>query len=140
MKSLLALFLAFILMGCSQTPPPTDSAGSTPEAAVMTAYKLMFAGDYEAAEALFDKRLTAAIFTSTYPENFEGFYKKQIEPWTQANLKTELIGNKYNPDVWRVSIWSEDGKGKENHPGAVHDLAQIDGKWFFVNWSDYPKG
>ncbi len=140
MKNLLALSLTLTLIACSQTPPPTDNTGNTPEAVVLNAYTLMFEGNYDAAEALFDKRLTASIFTPTHPENFESFYTKQIEPWTQANLRTKLIGNKYNPNVWRVRIWSEDGRGDENHPGAVHDLAQIDGKWFFVNWSDYPKG
>ncbi|MGR8947454.1 MAG: hypothetical protein ACU84Q_05365 [Gammaproteobacteria bacterium] len=100
----------------------------------------MFPGNYEAAETVFDKRLNTAIFTPTHPENFESFDKEQIEPCTQANLKTELVGNKYNPNVWPVRIRSKQGKGNENPAGAVHDLVRIDDSWLLVNWSDYPKG
>ena len=70
---------------------------------------------------------------------FAGHYQEQIAPWTQANLQTKVIGNDYNKEVWRVRVWSEDGKGAENPAGAQHDLAIIDGRWLLVNWSDFPK-
>ena len=141
MKQLaLTILISLTVAACGKNaPPPTDSAGQTPEQVVMKAYEFMFSGDFEGAKALFDERLIKAIFPPTHPQGFTGHYQEQIEPWTLANLKTKIIGNNYNDDVWRVRIWSEDGKGAENPAGAQHDLAIINGRWLLVNWSDFPK-
>lgn len=138
-KKWFLVLITLAALGCSSPPPPTDSAGNSPEATLKTAYELILAGDFADAEKHFDERLIKAVLPPTHPDDFTSFYKKQTENWKAERLQTELKGNDYNDNVWRVRIWSEEGRGKDNTPGAMQDLAQINGVWKIVFWGDYEK-
>lgn len=60
-----------------------------------------------------------------------------LSAWTKQNLAAELIGNDIHPLVWRVRVYSEDGRGAGNPAGWVGDLALVQNEWKFVLWSDY---
>ena len=133
MKHLILIAL-LALIGCAQEPPPVDSEGNPPNLKLKAAYQHLLAGDFATARTYFDDRLIAAVLPPSHPDTFESFYQKQVAEWTQHDLNTEIQGNEHNSKVWRVRIGPNDGR-----PGAVHDLAQIDGHWKIVYWGDYPK-
>ena len=66
-------------------------------------------------------------------------YCSYAKDWKVEWLRTELIGNDYNKNVWRLKIITNEGKGEHNGAGAVQDLYKINGKWKIVFWGDYPK-
>lgn len=134
--AVLSLLLA-LLLGCTKAEPPLDSNGYTPQQVLLTTYIAIVEGRLDDAKANFSPTFIETMITknnSTFAE-----YCKNIEGWQVEWLKTKLMGNDYNDELWRVKVIPDEGKGKENRPGIVQDLALIDGQWKVVFWGNYPK-
>jgi len=135
--SILCLSLIVFLNSCGTKNAPLDDNGKSPEQVMMETYQLIIDGDYEAAIKNFSPEYIKEFLTDkniTFEE-----YCKQAEGWQKEWLRTELVGNDYNENIWRVKIIPDEGKGKENRPGIVQDLHMIDGSWKIVFWNHYPK-
>lgn len=135
-SSLLILMVVFIL-GCATEQPPVDANGKSPEQVMVETYTQIINGNFDEAVKSFSDEYIEEFMTSkniTFEE-----YCKLAEGWKVEWLKTELVGNDYNKDLWRVRIIPDEGKGKNNGPGIVQDLYIIDGVWKIVFWNHYPK-
>ncbi len=133
--SLLVLF--FFVVGCGATDAPKDSNGKTPQQVMMETYQLILEGKYEEAEANFSAEFIEEFITTKNTTFVD--YSNTTNGWKREWLKTKLIGNDYNDNIWRVKIIPDEGKGKDNGPGIVQDFYLIDGVWKIVFWNHYPK-
>ena len=131
------LTIALLIFGCSESKPPVDSNGNTPQQVLMETYTLILNGKYDQAQNNFSPEFIEELITknnSTFTE-----YCSNTDGWKVEWLKTKLVGNDYNDNMWRVKIIPDEGKGAENRPGIVQDLYLIDGVWKIVFWNHYPK-
>ena len=139
---LLILLTISLFFGCSTKEAPTDANGKSPQQALLETYKLITQGDYEDAKKNFSERYIEELITSK-GKTFIDFHRDphgiDTRDWNIEWLKTNLVGNDYNDNVWRANLDVDAGKGKENPPGVVHDFHLIDGVWKIILWSDYPK-
>ena len=136
-RAMLLLIAVFIMFGCGAKETPKDSNGLSPEQVLMNTYTLILDGKFEAAQKNFSPEFIEEMITknkSTFVE-----YCKNTEGWKKEWLKTKLVGNDYNDNIWRVKIIPDEGKGANNRPGIVQDLHIIDGTWKIVFWGHYPK-
>ena len=138
MKSYLIIALASILTltGCSTKEAPIDSSGNKPDQVLLDTYKLIVDGKFDEAQKNFSPDYIETFITSKNT-TFEEYCSK-TKGWTSESLKTEVMGNDYNDNLWRVKIYSEIN-GSQNGPGIVQDLYIIDGEWVIVFWNHYPK-
>ena len=128
---------ALLIFGCSENKPAVDSNGKTPQQVLMETYTLVLEGKYDEAKNNFSPAFIEELITknnSTFAE-----YVSNTEGWKVEWLKTKLVGNDYNDNLWRVKIIPDEGKGANNGPGIVQDLYLIDGAWKIVFWNHYPK-
>lgn len=132
------VILTVAMYGCGSSAPPTDSNAQLPQDIVMETYRLILSGDYAGAQENFSDEYIEEFVTSRN-KTFKEYADGPTEGWKPEWLKTKLMGNKYNRDVWRVKIIPDEGKGANNGPGIVHDLHIIDGRWKIVFWGHYPK-
>ena len=141
MRKIIQLFTVlatiFVLAACGTDAPPLDSNGKTPQQVLMDTYVLIVEGNFEAAEKNFSSQFLQE-FVSSKQQTFAE-YCRDTSGWKKEWLKTILVGNDYNDQVWRVKIIPDEGKGKEKGPGIVQDLHIIDGVWKVVFWGHYPK-
>ena len=133
---LIALAALALLLGCSEKPP-VDAQGKTPQQVLMETYNLILDGQYAQAQQAFSPQFIQALITDNNLTFVD--YCGNIKGWQPEWMKTKLMGNDYNDDVWRVKLIPDEGKGKENRPGIVHDMHIVDGKWTIVFWGHYPK-
>ena len=126
-----------LIFGCSQAPPPLDSNGKSPDTVLMETYVLILEGKLDEAHQNFAPEYIKALITdnkSTFEE-----YCSNTSEWKVEWLKTTVMGNDYNKDLWRVRIFPDEGKGNENMAGIVQDMYIVDGSWKIVFWDHYPK-
>jgi hypothetical protein len=133
---LIALAALALLVGCSEKPL-VDSRGKTPEQVLMETYDLILEGQYARAQENFSPQFIATLITNNNSTFID--YCANTKGWRSDWMKTKLMGNDYNDDLWRVKLIPDEGKGKHNRPGIVHDLSIVDGKWTIVFWGHYPK-
>ncbi|KAA3636361.1 MAG: hypothetical protein DWP97_02935 [Calditrichaeota bacterium] len=136
-KIILLIMVCALVVGCSEKKAPLDANGKSPEQVLMETYVDILYENYNKAELNFAPEYVKELITdngSTFRE-----YCKNTDGWKIEWLKTTLIGNDYNNDVWRVRIYPDEGKGKENRPGIVQDMHIIDGSWKIVFWNHYPE-
>lgn len=142
LQYLIVLIVLVLVTGCAGKKAPLDANNRTPAQVLLETYQLIVQGDYAAAERNFSARYVEELITSK-GSDFVAFHQNpngiDVRAWQVAWLKSELVGNDYNDNVWRAKIIVDAGKGKENPPGVVHDFHLIDGVWKIVLWSDYPK-
>ena len=103
----------------------------------MDSYVLILERKHAEAEKNFSPAFIEELITSKNTTFVE--YCSMTDGWKVEWLKTKLMGNEYNDDVWRVMIIPDEGKGKENRAGIVQDLSMIDDVWKIVFWGHYPK-
>ena len=138
MKKLVTLFCVILLIiSCSETKAPLDAHGKSPEQVLMETYIDIIYGNLDKAEQNFAPEFVKEIISDNGSTFYE--YCQNTDGWRIEWLKTTLIGNEYNDNVWRVRIYPDEGKGKENRPGIVQDMHIIDGSWKVVFWNHYPK-
>ena len=139
----ITVFIALILLsGCASKEAPLDANGKTPQQVLLETYTLIAQGQYEVGKKSFSARYIEELITSkglTFVEFHSNPRGIDTRDWKVEWLKTNLVGNDYNDEVWRANLDVDTGKGKENPPGVVHDFHIIDGVWKIVLWSDYPK-
>ena len=104
----------------------------------METYVLILNEKYEEAKNNFSPEFIETIVTKNNP-TFVEYARKYTKNWKVEWLKTKLVGNNYNDNVWRVKIIPDEGKGALNGPGIVQDFYIIDGAWKIVFWGDYPE-
>lgn len=142
MKILCQLFttltVILFLTACSTKEPPNDSNGETPSQVLMETYVLILNEKYEEAKNNFSPEFIETIVTKNNA-TFVEYARKYTKNWKVEWLKTKLVGNNYNDNVWRVKIIPDEGKGALNGPGIVQDFYIIDGAWKIVFWGDYPE-
>ena len=131
------LAVLFVLVGCGSQEAPKDANGKPPEQVMMQTYQFILAGKFDEAEANFSAEFIEEFITSKNTTFID--YNTNTKGWKPEWLKTKLMGNDYNDNVWRVKIIPDEGKGNENGPGIVQDLHLIDGVWKIVFWNHYPK-
>ncbi len=134
--SLIVVAALALLLGCSEKPP-ADSQGRTPQQVLLETYELILDGQYARAQENFSPQFIQTLITNNNSTFVD--YCGNIKGWRSDWLKTKLIGNDYNDNLWRVKLIPDEGKGKHNRPGIVHDLYMVDGKWTIVFWGHYPK-
>ena len=138
-----AMFFAVsLLLGCSSQKAPIDRNGKTPQQVLLETYTLITQGKYVDAKKNFSDRYIEELITSkgrTFFDFHSDPHGVDTRGWKIEWLKTNLIGNNYNDNVWRANLDVDAGKGKENPPGVVHDFHIIDGAWKIILWSVYPK-
>lgn len=141
MKKTIVFFVLLVavpfLAGCSEDKPPLDANGKRPEQVLMDTYVLILNDEYEAAKSNFSPEFIEELITKN--NSTFGEYTRNTEGWKVEWLKTKLVGNDYNDNLWRVKIIPDEGKGANNRPGIVQDLYLIDGVWKIVFWNHYPK-
>lgn len=137
LKLLAALAAAACLTGCSPGEPPLDANGQTPQQVLMETYVQIVEGDYDEAQTHFGAEFLEEFVTGKNKTLAE--YSNNTAGWKTEWLKTKLVGNDYNDDMWRVKVIPDEGKGAQNGPGIVHDFYLIDGVWKIVFWNHYPK-
>ncbi len=98
---------------------------------------LILKGKYAEAQNNFSPEFIKEFVTTKNTTFVE--YASNTNGWKVEWLKTKLVGNKYNDEMWRVKIIPDEGKGNRNGPGIVQDLYLIDGVWKIVFWNHYPK-
>ena len=136
-KLFTALAAICFLLGCSVKEPPRDSSGKTPQQVLMDTYVLILEGKYEDAKNNFSPEFIEEFVTKKNITFVE--YCGNTKGWKSEWLKTKLVGNDYNDELWRVKIIPDEGKGSENSPGIVQDLYIIDSVWKIAFWNHYPK-
>ena len=137
-SSILVILFGLFFVSCGgSNQPPLDSKGHSPEDVLLSTYKQILKGDYSSAQESFSQAFIEE-FVTTKNITFEE-YCNPTEGWQEEWLKTKLMGNDYNDDIWRVKIIPDEGKGKHNGPGIVQDLRMTDGEWKIVFWGHYPK-
>ncbi len=136
-QSFTLLAAILFLMACSVKEPPKDSNGKTPQQVIMDTYLLILKGKYAEAQNNFSPEFIKEFVTTKNTTFVE--YASNTNGWKVEWLKTKLVGNKYNDEMWRVKIIPDEGKGNRNGPGIVQDLYLIDGVWKIVFWNHYPK-
>lgn len=129
--------LSSLLLACSETPPPVDADGKTPDQVLLETYTMMVSGQCEEAMDKFSDAYLQKFLTDKNKSHEE--YCVTTDGWQVSWLKAKNMGNDYNSELWRVKIIPDEGKGASNRPGVVHDLRIIDGQWKVVFWGDYPK-
>jgi len=134
---LIIIITIFLLTCCSTPEPPVDLNGNTPQKVLMDTYVLILEGKYEEAKTNFSPQYIEEIMTSKNITFIE--YCSNTQGWKVEWLKTKVVGNDYNENVWRVKLIPDEGKGKHNRAGIVQDLHIIDGYWKIVFWNHYPK-
>ena len=137
-----ALAAAFLLIGCGEKQAPLDSNGNTPQQVLLETYVLIAEGEYDKAKGNFSPKYIKDFITSkdlTFIDFHSNEHGIDTRGWDVKWLKTVLAGNDYNDNVWRAKLIVDEGKGKHNRPGVVHDFHLIDGVWKIVFWGDYPK-
>ena len=130
--------VAFLLTGCGTPDPPTDSAGKGPDEIMLETYQLILAGNFAEAEKSFSPKFLDEFVVSK-GKTFDFYCGEYTKGWKPEWLKTQVMGNDYNQDIWRVKIIPDEGKGAENRPGIVQDLILVEGAWQIVFWGHYPK-
>jgi len=134
-------FAVTLLLGCAPKEAPLDANGKTPQQVLLETYTLITQGNYEDAKRNFSERYIEELITSK-GRTFVDFHSDSrgidTREWKIEWLKTNLVGNDYNDNVWRANLDVDAGRGKGNPPGVVHDFYIIDGAWKIVLWSDYP--
>jgi len=141
--SLIVLFMMMIIIvSCSKQEAPLDSNGKTPQQILLETFVLITEGKYDEAKNNYSPDYIKE-FISGKDLTFVEFHtnKRGIDTtgWEVKWLKSNLIGNDYNDNVWRAEIVVDEGKGSHNRPGVVHDFYLIDGVWKIVFWNHYPK-
>lgn len=104
---------------------------------MMETYVQILEGKYEEAQNNFSPAFIEEFVTTKDTTFVE--YCSMTKGWKVEWLKTKLMGNDYNDDVWRVKIIPDEGKGNMNGPGIVQDFYIIDGAWKIVFWGHYSK-
>lgn len=121
--------------GCAKKQtPPVDSNGNTPQQALLEIYTLLINEEYEAAKEGFDTDFIET-FLEKQDKDFNEYYKKVVDGWPVEGLTTTINGNKYNKDMWSVSIKPDMKDADSNDPrtfGRAEDLLIIDGEWKIV--------
>ena len=125
------------LIGCGVKEAPLDTNGRTPQQVMMDTYLLVLEGNYAEAQKNFSAEFINEFITTKNTTFVD--YCSMTDGWKVEWLKTKLLGNDYNDNVWRVRIIPDEGKGKHNRAGIVQDLYLIDGVWKIVFWGHYPK-
>ena len=136
-KMLMTLAAAAFLAACGPGEPPLDANGQTPEQVLLETYVQIVEGNFDQARNHFSPQFIDEFVTSK-SQTFEQ-YCSNTAGWKTEWLKTKLVGNDYNDDIWRAKVIPDEGKGAENGPGIVHDFHLIDGVWKIVYWNHYPK-
>jgi len=143
MKIKILMVVILFLSACNEVKQaPLDTQGLTPEQVMFKIFVLITKGYYEEAETHYSKQYINEFMTKKnisfkeYHENSRGI---DTRGWLQQTLRTEPVGNNYNKDVWRVNLNVDEGKGKSNPVGVVHDFYLINGFWKVVFWGDYPR-
>ena len=140
---LAATFIAVcFLIGCSEKEAPQDSNGKTPQQVLLETYTLIAESQFDKAKENFSPKYIKDFMTSknmTFIEFHSNEQGIDTRGWDVKWLKTNLVGNDYNDNVWRAKLIVDEGKGAHNRPGVVHDFHIIDGVWKIVFWGDYPK-
>ena len=141
-KTITFFVTAFLLSSCAPAEAPQDSNGKTPQHVLLETYVHIAEGNYDKARKNFSQAYLDG-FVLKNGSTFVSFHSnpKGIDTtgWETEWLQTELIGNDYNANVWRVQLIVDEGKGNSNRPGVVHDLHIVDEVWKIVFWGDYPK-
>lgn len=130
------------MIGCSIKEAPLDSNGNTPQQVLLETYTLIAEGKYDVAKNNFSQDYIEEFISKKNLSFVEFHSNKQgidTRGWEVKWLKSNLMGNDYNNDVWRAEIIVDEGKGKNNRPGVVHDFYIIDDVWKIVFWGDYPR-
>ncbi len=135
----LVLVLSSIIFGCNSPSPAVDATGQLPQDVVMETYTFIIESNYDRALENFSEQYIEEFMTSRNITFRQYADRPRKEGWKREWLRTKLVGNKYNRDVWRVEITPDEGKGKGNRATIVHDLYMIDGRWKIVFWGHYPK-
>ena len=130
------LVVLTLLLGCSEKPP-ADAQGRTPQQVLMETYNLILDGQYALAQENFSPKFIETLITNNNSTFVD--YCANTKGWRPDWMRTKVMGNDYNDDIWRVKLIPDEGKGKHNRPGIVHDMAIVDGKWTIVFWGHYPK-
>ena len=118
LRKLITLAALVLLVGCGQKPP-VDAQGKSPQQVLLETYELILDGQYAQAQKNFSPQFIQTLITdnnSTFVE-----YCANTKGWQADWLKTKLMGNDYNDSLWRVKLIPDEGKGKHNGPGIVHD-------------------
>lgn len=135
--SVVLLAPIIFLIGCGVKEAPLDTNGKTPQQVMMDTYVLILEGNYAEAQENFSAEFINEFITTKNTTFVD--YCSMTDGWKVEWLKTKLLGNDYNDNVWRVRIIPDEGKGNENRAGIVQDLHLIDGVWKIVFWGHYPK-
>ena len=143
LRSWAAVIIAsFMFLGCGKKEAPIDANGKTPQQVLLETYSLITQGEYETGMKNFSVQYIEELITSK-DQTFVQFHSNpqgiDTRNWKVEWLKSNLVGNDYNDNVWRANLDVDAGKGKDNPPGVVHDFHLIDGVWKIVLWSNYPK-
>ena len=136
-RNFIAAVLITMFVGCATKEAPLDSQGKSPQQVLLETYTLIIEGNYSEAEANFSPSFIDELITKNKSTFIE--YCGNAKDWKVEWLKTKVMGNDYNDNVWRVKIIPDEGKGSHNGPGIVQDLSIIDGMWKIVFWGHYKK-
>ena len=128
---------AALLAGCQSAAPPPDVDGKLPQDVMLEVYTAVLEGRYADAEKRFSPAFVKTFMTDRNLSLEQ--YTEYTRGWKVEWLKTELVGNDYNDDLWRVRTTPDAGRGKSNPAGAVNDLYLIDGHWKVAFWDHFPK-
>jgi len=133
--AVLITLAAALLVGCTANRPPVDSQGKTPQQVVKETYTLILQGQYAQAQSNFSPKFIQALITNNNQTFID--YCAKTRGWHPDWLKARIVGGERNENLWRVKLIPDNGKG--DHPGIVHDLYMVDGKWTIVFWGHYAK-
>lgn len=136
-RTLVIVAAAACIAGCGPGEAPLDTNGQTPQQVLMDTYVQIVEGDYDEAQTRFSAEFLEEFVTGKNKTLAE--YSSNTAGWQVEWLKTKLVGNDYNENMWRAKVIPDEGKGAENGPGVVHDFYLIDGVWKIVFWNHYPK-
>ncbi|MGD2141321.1 MAG: hypothetical protein PVH25_13055, partial [Burkholderiales bacterium] len=123
------------LAGCITQGPPVDSLGKTPQQVLEETYTLILQGQYARAQANFSPQFIRDLITNNNSTFIE--YCARTRNWRPRGLKTTLLGNSFNDNLWRIKLTAVDGKDGQDRTDIIHDLYMVDGKWTIVFWGDY---
>ena len=136
-RTLIAVVLTTMFIGCTTKEAPRDSQGKTPQQVLLETYTLILEGKDSEAESNFSPEFIEELITKNESTFIE--YCSNTKGWKADWLKTKIMGNDYNDNVWRVKIIPDEGKGSHNGPGIVQDFSIVNGVWKVVFWGHYKK-